>query len=396
LASVHVYLDRIRSPAETVERVRPFFSALGITRVARQTDLDRVGIPCFAAIRPNSCSIATNQGKGVDDDAARASAVMEAVEYAVAEQPERAVLRASPGQMLAEGRAIWNPRRMLPIGHNWAEDAVIGWLAGERLGPGGEAVFVPADAVAMRGERPDFPAICQSTNGLASGNNGAEATFHAVCELVERDAATLWSLRSIEQKRARCVSPESFDDPIVLDFVDRFERAGLALRLFDQTTDLGIPTILAVSGPAERDFSKHFDIATGAGTHPFAARAALRAITEAAQTRVTSIAGARDDVMPGLYRIEGAGEAFDLLAATPVTRRFADPVALAGKPDSLLAALLGALAAGGITDLVSVPLGGERFGVAVVHVLSQTLEDRGPNANWRPGLRALDLLAPEP
>ncbi len=283
---------------------------------------------------------------------------------------------------------------MLPIGERLDEDREIGWLGGRLLSSPGDEVFVPAEAVVMNGVRRDLPAICQNTNGLASGNNEAEATFHAVCELVERDAATLWSLLSIEHKQGCCVSPESFGDPLVLELVERFERAGLAIRLFDQTTELGIPTVLAVSGPARRDFSKHFDIATGAGTHPLAHRAALRAITEAAQTRVTSIAGARDDVMPGLYRIEGAEEAFDLLAAAPAPRAFAPPPqAIPGQADSLLRALLAALAAGGVIDLVAVPLGDERYGVSVVHVLSETLEDRGPNINWRPGLRALDMLA---
>jgi ribosomal protein S12 methylthiotransferase accessory factor len=57
--------------------MRPFFRDLGITRVARQTGLDCIGIPCFAAIRPNAATLAVNQGKGTDDDAAEASAVME-------------------------------------------------------------------------------------------------------------------------------------------------------------------------------------------------------------------------------------------------------------------------------------------------------------------------------
>ena len=53
---------------------------MGITRVAVLTGLDVIGIPVAAAVRPNSRSVAVHQGKGVTLDAAKASAVMEAVE----------------------------------------------------------------------------------------------------------------------------------------------------------------------------------------------------------------------------------------------------------------------------------------------------------------------------
>ena len=388
------YHDRLRSPRDTVAMMRPFFAELGITRVARQTGLDRLGIACFAAIRPNSCSIATNQGKGIDDDAAEASAVMEAVEYAIAERPHAEVLRASAANLEQSRRLTWDPRKMLPLGERLDGAREIDWLPGRRLGPNGaDDVLVPFDAVTMSGARRDLPLICQSTNGLAAGNDADEANFHAVCELIERDAATLWSLLPPAQRRHRCVSDASFGDALITGFCERFGRADLVIRLFDQTTDLGIPTILAVTGPARPAFARHFDIATGAGTHPDPARAALRAITEAAQTRVTSIAGARDDVRPDLYRVEGADEAFDLLAAGPQPLRLARPPHLSRQAGRLLEDLLATLAGRGVDDLVSVPLGGARYGISVVHVVSELLEDRGPNANWRPGRRALDMLA---
>jgi YcaO-like protein with predicted kinase domain len=395
ISSGGVYHDRAREPRETVELVRPFFVDLGITRIARQTDLDCIGIPCFAAIRPNSRSIATNQGKGVSDDLAMASAVMEAVEYAVAERPFAAPVRASAEVLMGRGDRIWDARRTLPLGERLDAACEIAWLAGRHIGPvAGGAVMVPLEAVAMTGRRLDLPGVCESTNGLASGNNSAEATFHAVCELIERDGGTLWSLLPLDDKLQRCVSPESFHDPLVVDLADRFSRAGVELRLFDQTSDLGIPTVLAVSGPKVPRYSRRFDIATGAGTHPIPARAALRAITEAAQTRVTSISGARDDVRPGAYRTSGAPEAFELLAAQPARRQIATPMApSAWTAEALLEQTLDQLAAGGVADLVAVDLGAERYGVSVVRVVSDLLEDRGPNSNWRPGPRAIDVLA---
>ena len=61
------YSDRVYPAAETLRRVWPYLSDHGITRVARQTGLDRVGISCWAAFRPNSRSLAGAQGKGLSD-----------------------------------------------------------------------------------------------------------------------------------------------------------------------------------------------------------------------------------------------------------------------------------------------------------------------------------------
>lgn len=385
------YHDRSRIPAETVALMRPHFAALGITRVARLDRLDRLGIPCFAAIRPNSRSIASNQGKGVDDDSARASAVMEAVEFAIAETPRVTSVAGSAAMLANRGHILVDPGKALPVGHGLDPDRVIRWLRGTTLGRD-EEVLAPYDRVTLSGSCDDLPGLCQNTNGLASGNTRAEAIFHGACELVERDANTLWSFLGIEEKAARCLDASSFGDALVADLCARFEAAGIAIRLFDQTTDLGIPTILAVTAPADGIMTRFFDVAAGSGTHPHPARAVLRAITEAAQTRATSIAGSRDDVRADTYRLDGAAEAVALIRALPSRAAPRSPTAIRSTAETLLAVLLDQLAAQGFDDLVAVPLGGEDIGVSVVHVVSDLLEDRGPNLHWKPGQRALNAL----
>lgn len=71
---------RLTDPATTLARVMPLAAQMGVTRVAVLTGLDVIGIPVVAAYRPNSRSIAVHQGKGTTLAAAKASAVMEAVE----------------------------------------------------------------------------------------------------------------------------------------------------------------------------------------------------------------------------------------------------------------------------------------------------------------------------
>src|SRR4051812_31442956 len=71
---------RVRPPHETVAEYRALMPRLGITRLANVTGLDTIGIPVYVAIRPNARCLATSQGKGLDHDAAKASALMESIE----------------------------------------------------------------------------------------------------------------------------------------------------------------------------------------------------------------------------------------------------------------------------------------------------------------------------
>jgi YcaO-like protein with predicted kinase domain len=77
---------RHAAPQETLERVRPFFPVLGITRIADITGLDTIGIPVTMVCRPNSRSIVVSAGKALDLTAAKASGVMESIEAFMAER----------------------------------------------------------------------------------------------------------------------------------------------------------------------------------------------------------------------------------------------------------------------------------------------------------------------
>ncbi|MHB1109985.1 MAG: YcaO-like family protein [Devosia sp.] len=379
--------DRIRPPAATVRAMRPFLHDLGVTRVARQTGLDRIGIPSFAAIRPNAATLAVNQGKGADDDAAEASAIMEAAEYCVAENPAVATHFLSTRQVLAAGLKSLDVTHLLPPDAPLDKERKIHWIEGTEL-HAGDAILVPYDAVVIGGTPRDLPQISQSTNGLASGNCLDEAVFHGLCELVERDAASLWVFKPDKGMRLSCIAPEAFGDAEVDRLAGRIRASRLRINLFDQTTDLAIPCIMAVIGPADRTPSLHFDLATGAGCHPVAAFAALRAITEAAQTRISNIAGARDDFDPGEYGMSLSQSLAAHCEPIPAQRG----VPAGASPGSALSDLVGIVSeavakrTSRLTALV--PLGGDRFGISVVKLFAPGLEDRLTNRNWRPGPRA--------
>lgn len=379
------YCDRIRPPADTVRAMRPHFRALGITRVARQTGLDRIGIPCWAAFRPNAFTLANNQGKGLDDDAAMASAVMEAAEFCIAEQGASVVAQTTTDR-LGQGRVL-SLSRQLPIGRLVAGDIELPFAGGIDLLTGSET-YVAHEAVGLGPSSGLLTQLARSTNGLASGNVESEAILHGLLELIERDGATQASLQPL-----RPLAPASLEDSAVNDLVARIDGADFDLWLFDQTSDIGVPVIKAVIGDRLSGYWQHFDLAAGYGAHPSAARAAIRAITEAAQTRVTNIAGSRDDFLPGEYRRRG-----EEMRRTTFGRPFGgdawsgDPPGPARTSDSMLADVLGRLADAGIASVVKVAFPSEAYGVSVVKVFAPDLEDRSCNRNWRPGVRSLRTL----
>lgn len=389
---------RIRAAGETVRALRPHWPALGITRLACQTGLDRIGIPVWAAMRPNSLSLAVNQGKGVDDDAARASALMEAAEFAVAERPDADGLVASKAELLAAGTPIFEPLRLLPQGAALPMDEPIAWLRGRQLIGGGE-VLLPLEAARLDLTRDVLGGLSRSSNGLASGNEEDEAVLHALFELVERDALTLLTFRTERSLRAARLDAAAFRSRTIDALAARIRDAGFKLDLFDLTTGdrtsgLGIPVVQAVIREGRAPVRLQLDLAAGVGCHAFAAVAAIRAITEAAQTRITNIAGARDDIDPAEYDEPlrpGLGVYLeDAEARAPVPPSLG--IEGVATPRALLAAAVARLARAGITDLPLACLGGEGQGIRVVKLFAPQLEDRPANRNWRPGRRVASAM----
>lgn len=381
------HLARAYGPAETVARMRPILSQFGITRVARQTDLDTIGLHCFSAFRPNSKTLSSSQGKGMTEDAARASAIMEAIEYAVAENPGVHEFQASADELRSRHVGVFDPARHLPEGKSLGAAEKIAWYGGRGLITH-RPFAVPADLVRLNGYAADLKGICQNTNGLAAGNTGDEAIFHGLCELVERDAHSLWLLRPQAERLATAISVDAFNDSDVVHLVTQIERADLQIRLFDQTTDLGVPVIMAVIGERTGNCRK-FDLAAGYSAHPLAKHAAIKALAEAAQTRVTSIAGARDDIAPSEYA-DALNDLGTSLLAASATDRSAPPDCGSGTdPLQLTRALAQRLMDGNLSEPVVVPLSSPDDRFAVVRILSADMEDAEVNLHWRPGNRAL-------
>jgi YcaO-like protein with predicted kinase domain len=396
-AGINAYHDRSRTPGQTFAAIKPHFAELGITRVGLLTALDLLEIPVAFATRPNSYTLSVFQGKGIDEDAAMTSAAMEAVETRVAEMQPNDLIVATLSGMKAEGASIVDLDSVARCVPSDIDTAPIAWGEGIDI-VSNRPVFVPWPLVGLdhRGARPS--GFEQSSDGLASGNRPAEAVLHGLCELVERDAWALLQLRPYDQLRGCRIDPRAFGDPVVDIVVDRITRAGMRLLLLDMTTDIGVPSFLAVIIPenlGDRIDARWTHVCGGCGCHPDPVRAALRAITEAAQSRLTAIAGSRDDFSPRLYqRLDGDGpmqQLIDLCDEEPKAPGFAAAPAQRSIQETIRH-IVERLQARGIEQVVAVPLPHPRLPVSVVRVIVPGLEVDVSGEFIQLGLRAVGAM----
>jgi len=393
----HPGTRRQRPPAETLAWLQPRLAEFGITRVANITGLDRIGVPVATAVRPTSRTLAVSQGKGLGLTEAKVSAIMESIEMLCAERPALPLIMASRSDLAHAGRTVLDMDRMPLVGEPIDPGLPLLWLEGRDL-TSGASTCVPYACVALDdtvGAMPTPPSIPSNSNGLASGNTTIEATVHALCEVIERDAATLWRLSPPARRADTAVDLATVDDPLGRQLLDRFAAAGLEVRLFEITSDVGIPAYEAMICEADRDRTREPFAAAGAGCHPWRGIALTRALTEAAQCRLTLIAGAREDLLsddyaPGGARAAGLADYLEMGASSSRTFRRAgdlDPLAHLSF-EGTLGRLLDALAAVGASQVVAVDLTLARFGIPVVKVLVPGLEGVAHEAGFRPGSRA--------
>ena len=400
---------RRRPPSETWEDFGRHRKALGITRVANMTGLDRVGIPVYNAVRPNSRSLSVSQGKGVDHDAAKVSALMESVEYWHAEYIDLPLRHESYRRMnrLAPTIDIGTlPLRggLDSVSPTFAETPAVAtletdrpmlWVEGREL-LGDSPMWIPFETVTYNRVGLDYAnTTFQVTScGLASGNDMAEATVHALSEIIERDALTLWWAPAKPDYLNSMVSNASVTDPTCRRLLRLLDDAGLDTFIWDVTSDLGVP-VFQVCVVEREDLPewRSFGPCWGYGCHPDPVIALSRAITEAAQSRVTVIVSSRDDNYNRQYRSQNdpavTTSTRALFGSVKPTRKFEDrPTVTTGSVDGDLRVLLDSIERADAGPVASVDLTKPELGIPVVKTIVPGLEFYSLFVGYTPGPRA--------
>ncbi|MEM1160638.1 MAG: YcaO-like family protein [Pseudomonadota bacterium] len=293
-------------PAETWARIQPVLPKVGITRVADITGLDCIGIPVCNAIRPDGWSLSVSQGKGISLTNARVSAAMEAIELFHAERLQ-VPQRRRTFTALGPGKAVDPMQLSVLPGCSDPRGKGLRWVPGHDL-IAGRDVLVPRDAITcdLRAKSPTDGVLLSSSNGLASGNTTEEAAVHALCEVIERDATCLHQAVARFYRAEPClIDLDTIDDPDCLVLLDRVLAAGVFVTCWQQISDLPVPSFGCAIWDTHQSPLPGSPIGTfqGYGCHLDPGIALSRAITEAVQSRLTYISGARDDIFRDDYAL---------------------------------------------------------------------------------------------
>ncbi|MFH1076630.1 MAG: YcaO-like family protein [Pseudomonadota bacterium] len=214
----------------------------------------------------------TSYGKGLSEEGARASCLMEMVERysafaswadekSVGYKGEFRLVKSRLSALLSQGVNALDPNALsLEVAYT---DDELYWISAEELTlEGRRSILVPAQCVFLFSNF-DEPCLATgiSSNGIASGNTLAEARLHALLEYIERDSERvgLYSMR-----RSFLLHTTGTSADIVMK---KFERRGLLVQFLDLTSELGIPCYKAFVQTKDGSIIK----GTGAGLNGKAA-----------------------------------------------------------------------------------------------------------------------------
>jgi ribosomal protein S12 methylthiotransferase accessory factor len=238
-----------------------------------QIDHDFLNIPIF-----QFQSKLTSTGKGLDEDSAKASAIMEFIERYSWKKflcfNQENIVYAAMDELSDVG---FNEEY---FSNNLIENSVI------------KKNFSKIKKIKMRWIKAYsisndrfiwYPLFWHKavnlSNGLASGNSFTEAIVQATCEVIERNVYSK-IVYSEETSPTIDVNPSRW--PRVASLLDEFKSNEVRLILKDMTDSIKIPSILAWAHDDSCDIVK--DVC-GMGTHLSPEEATIRAITECAQAR---------------------------------------------------------------------------------------------------------------
>ncbi len=258
--------------------IEPELERFGITRIGDRSAFDRHRqLDLAICVRPAARSFGTTYGHGPDLLSAKVAAAMAAIELAAAERADVPVRIARASELAGVIDPREWPQRLTT---RYAPERSIPWVAGDELIEGGQA-FVPWELVHADETSAELPGIFRpSTTGLGAGLTKTEASLHGLLEVIERDGEWIFAHRDAAAMNACRVALSEVSPRIA-----RLESDGVEVRIWDVTTNLGIPVIRAmISEPDGESF-------LGVAARPSKDDALEAALTEAIAARAEHDAG---------------------------------------------------------------------------------------------------------
>ncbi|MDD1716081.1 MAG: YcaO-like family protein [Methanolinea sp.] len=234
--------DRIDPPEVTVKRIEPLMESIGVTELEDCTGLDRLGIPCYTAIRPRAAYPASGFycSAGSDPLQARLSVMMTAIERFSGEYRMDRMEYATREELgitrCIDPHDLILPRPLEP-GEKIHWTSCFDLMNHEEVYVPSNAVFHPYDTLGMT-----LPLFQSDPVGLACGNVKEEAILHGMLEVLERDA-----ISGAERKRDMGRRLEIDGQGAAGDLLDRYESAGIQIHLWLVPGRTKIPVVAAAA-----------------------------------------------------------------------------------------------------------------------------------------------------
>jgi len=271
-------------------------AACGVTRLADITGLDTIGLPVWQAVRPAGKALSVHQGKGATPTAAKIGALCEAIESHCAENapPDgpRCRFDELPQWERAMDPADYGRRREpCPISET------VRWSLAEEL-IGGGVFYLPHDLVSLDFTEPRRSPFDRSSAGLGLASDPDAARAVSLLEVIERDCVGEWQRRKMADRIGSAIDLATIPYSWFGHWRERLAAQCIDLAVFTPPAAIRVPVAICwigeAFGPARRSFS-------GSACDPDPERALYKALAEALQSRLTFIAGVRDDILPSHY-----------------------------------------------------------------------------------------------
>lgn len=271
----------------------------GVTRLADITRLDRLGLPVWQAVRPAGRALSVHQGKGASPLAARIGALCEAIECHCAENaPADGPLCSFadlPPDARAPDLADYAESRDAPP----SADEPVHWCLAKDVATGKDH-FLPHPLVSLDWRWGHDSLFDRESSGLGAGSDEGAALRVSLLEIIERDALGEWRRGDFESQMATSLALATIPFDWLRSWRARFDEFRIELQLFRLSSIVSIPAFMCVIGGAE-EFGQAYRRFYGSAAHGDPELALFKAFAEALQSRLTVIAGVRDDILPSYY-----------------------------------------------------------------------------------------------